>query len=111
MEIKVSTPLLDLEGQSLLHPETRQPWTVGFILITVALGAPPQGSTYTETESVARYLMAMDIRDALKKGDGATVDVPPEMLIKLKADVVRSFGPIIAGQMSPLLNGSPSRLN
>jgi len=111
MEIKVGAHLLDLEGDPLLHPETKQPWTVGMVLITVSLGTPPQGQTYTESESVSRYMTAMDIRDALKKGNGQVVDIPPDMLVKLKADVVRSFGPIVAGQMTPLLNGSPGRPN
>lgn len=111
MEINVSQPLLDLEGDPLRHPDTKEPWTVGMVLITVSLGTPPQGTTYTETESTARYMTALDIRDAIKKGNGSTVDIPIEMASKLKADIVRSFGPIVAGQMSPLLNGSPGRPN
>ena len=108
MEIKVGTPLLDLEGNALKHPETQQPWTVGLVLTTVALSAPAPGQAYNEMEQTARYLAAMDIRDAQRLViDGmpdSTVEISNEMLGKLKADIMRMFGPIIAGQMAALLS-------
>jgi len=111
MEIKVGTKLLDLEGGDLKHPETQQPWTVGLVLTTVALGAPAPGTSYNEMEQTARYIIAIDVRDALRLvRDGmedSAVDIPNDMLTKLKLDIMRTFGPIIAGQMVPLLNMRP----
>jgi len=108
MEIRVGTVLVDFDGHALRHPDTGQLWTVGSVLYTVALGSPPPGTTYTKDESVGRYMVGKTIYDALKHIEGTgdvnwTVDLAPEIVDKLKADIVRSFGPIVVGQIDPLL--------
>jgi hypothetical protein len=103
MEIKVSKVLKDFDGNPLLHPESKEPWTVGLVLFTMALGAPPPGTSYTEAEQKDRFKTARDIHAAL--AEKRLVEISLEMLVTLKADIIRSFGPIVVGQIMPLIGG------
>ena len=112
MEINAHTLLLDLNRRPLTHPESGEPWSVGLVLSTVALGAPPKDVVYTEAEHKVRYKIAVDIRDAMEQDpETAMINLTPEMIVMLKADIMRSFGPIVGGQIAPILNGETTRLN
>lgn len=115
MNINIARTLINLDGTPLLvdpaaREENRQIWTVGSVFITCLLSAPPAGQTYAPADSVSRYQLALDIQNMLSlirdgiEGD-EEVAVTVEMAVKLKADIARMFGPLVGGQVIPLLDG------
>lgn len=112
MRIDVTIELKDFTG-SLLR-EGDKVWTVGEVLKAASMCAPINSNQapYSSDEQIKRYQFAFSIHNAEDRARGGrldeesiTVEVTAEMAAKLKIDIARLFGPIIAGQVLPLLDG------
>lgn len=108
MKIDVSKKILGLSGEDIPSSADKPdapPLTLAIVFTNALLAAPPQqGIPYAPEQTVARYGLALTIRDALKD-DEPEIDITADMAVLLKADVNRCYGPIVAGQVLPLLDG------
>lgn len=115
MNINIARTLSNLDGTPLLvdsnaPADAQQIWTVGAVFITCLLSAPIPNQPYPPADNVARYQLALEIQNMLSlirdgiEGD-EEVAVTAEIAVKLKLDIARLFGPLVAGQVIPLLDG------
>lgn len=107
MKLKVNTVLRDIAGEALKvgTPEKSEDMTLAHILIQIALQAPPPGSKgYTPEEQVQRYHLALDSHKA-KEVEPHEIEVNVKVAAQLREDIARSYGPIVAGQVLPMLDG------
>ncbi len=98
MKINIKLVLCDLDNVAL-KDETGKPLTLGHVLNVCALSAPSIGQTYTQDIQVKRYQLAI----SLSKEDEVDIDAATAAI--LKEDVARLYGPIVAGQVLPMLDG------
>lgn len=108
----VNKPLLSLEGKPLKqgqtaeeqkHPDAKD-LTAFFILLNTAL-LPATTRQYMAPEQAARYELSLKLyraMDAQEKGesfDVQPVDIESKLVAALQEDIVRIYGPLVAGQM------------
>ena len=113
MKINIRTMIKDLKGENISNggtgpapPAGWPPLTYGDVFQQVLLSASyPQGSSYTPEQSVARYVLAIAVEKAKSPDQDGEIEVSAEMAAILKVDVARSYGPIVAGQILPALDG------
>lgn len=102
-----NTYLYELDGTTTLNVQDRQnaeafhPLTVAQVIIQAALGVVP-GQTMPTDKSVARYELSKAAWATAIDGD---FDVPDHLIQDLQKDLVRGFGPMVVGQVAPLLSG------
>lgn len=103
MKINVLTEIKDLRGEALKDGDTAI--TMGSVLVGAYLAAPanPAMQPYSPDEQVKRYQGALAVENA--KGSDGEVEIVAEIATKLKSDISRLYGPIVAGQALPLLDG------
>lgn len=108
MKLK-NIPLLDLDGQ--LIPErdgmdrvqaNAQPTTVAKCLRLILLQPAPQGESYTPETATERFLAAIVCH---RTPDGGEFEIDDKVAKRLRGDCVRTFAPIISGQLALILNG------
>jgi hypothetical protein len=105
MKLNVKKILIDLNGDALGGDS---PMSLADVLTTALLSAPhPQGSVYPADQTVKRYDLALAINTARKAimFDQAEVEITADIAALLKADINRLYGPIVAGQVLPMLDG------
>lgn len=112
MQINVATPLYDYDGVQITekgnaaNPEaTPTPYTVAVVLVIAATCAPPAGKIYERQEQIDRYQLGGRIRAAAAHPSNTNLDLTASESVMLQNDICRLFGPILAGQVLPLLDG------
>jgi hypothetical protein len=96
-------PLVDLAGKSIMSGDV--PMTVANVLVNCALAPTANGQPRPQTEVASRYDLALRLNGL---AEGEQIDIAPEMIVKLKEDMLRIYATIIAGQMLPILDGHAS---
>lgn len=108
MKIK-NKVLTGLDGEALrvqnnpgIPPSADAPeLTVAKVLINAAL-TPAQNKPYTAPQNVDRYGVALQL-NKLPVDD--EIEISVDLIAELKGDVIRLYGPLVAGQMVGILNG------
>lgn len=112
MRLNVNLELKNLDGTTLKEGDNKI-WTVGEVLKMASLCSPANSQNpYSSDEQVMRFQFAFAVytaETAFKNGfleeNNITVDVTAELAAKLKTDIARLFGPLVGGQIIPLLDG------
>ncbi len=99
MYVKNKT-LVDLKGQPIMSGDV--PMTVAVVLVNCALSPTPNGQPRAATDVASRYDLAIRLNNL---AEDEQIDIPTDMLAKLKEDMLRVYATIIAGQMLPILDG------
>lgn len=97
----VNRELFDLNGNPIKSGDIDM--TVAVVLVNCALAPTPDGKSRSESDVASRWELALRVN---KTAVGESFDVAPELIVKLKEDVLRVYTTIIAGQMLPILNGN-----
>lgn len=112
MQVNVATPLYDYDGVQITekgnaaNPDaTVTPYTVAVVLVVAATCAPPAGKIYTKQEQIDRYQLGGRVRAAAAHPSNNYIDLTASESVMLQDDITRLFGPILAGQVLPLLDG------
>lgn len=107
MQIDVNATINDFDGNPFpLNPNEpdKAPMRLADVL-TTALMAPahPPGSSYPAAQAIKRYDMALAVHRS--RVSGITIDIDAEMAALLKNDIARLYGPMVVGQVLPILDG------
>lgn len=110
MKINVRTIFKDMKGNDILSQLQGNgapiPLTFAEVLQQTLLAqAHPPGSTYTPDQSVKRYLLATEIEKATSPDSSGEIEIDASMASTLQNDIPRHWGPIVAGQIVPALDG------
>ena len=76
--------------------------TVAKVLERAALQPPAQGQSFTDKQNADRYAAAVYLH---KVEDYVPFELELDLVTQLKAVVMRSYAPLVAGQMVPILEG------
>lgn len=111
MKIDVAKTLNDIDGVAIPRmdvnniPIAGTAMTVGDVLINAALCAPyPPGSERPAQQSCDRYALALNVRKG-KDFPVYDVEIDAAMAASLKTDINRLYGPLVSGQILPMLDG------
>lgn len=123
MKINIMLPIKNLKGDQF-PVDPNLPNGIKMVLADVLTNALlaqsyPPGSSYPAGESVKRYSLSLAIYRAQtnapvlvsdepgERQSGITeVDIDSTMAAALKTDIERMYGPIVAGQVLPILDGN-----
>jgi len=98
--------LVGLDGVALKNNEpgrTEEDLTVAKVLVNCCLTPPAAGAQpYSGAKTIARYEGAVRLSRAAADED---VELPLDLVVDLKNDVLRLYAPIIGGQLLPILEG------
>jgi hypothetical protein len=99
----VNKLLLDLTGAPIKAGDIDL--SIATVLVNCALAPTANGQPRPASEVAGRYDLAVSLH-RLKIDE--SIDISPEMLVKLKEDMLRVYATIVAGQMLPVLDGTVS---
>ena len=106
----INSAYRDLDGNPVRIPpqpglapaESDPELTVAKSLVQAAL-ASPVGAPYSAEKSAGRFVLALELHKAKLDEE---IEVPSDLIADLKADILRLYAPIVAGQFVTLLDGA-----
>lgn len=100
----VNKSLVGLDGTEVLKQADGNDLNVAAALIQCALTPAEQGKTpYTREQATERRQVAVDLYNAV---DGQSIDVSIDLVVALRNDLLRLYGPLVSGQMMAMLEGN-----
>jgi hypothetical protein len=119
VKINVNQAVTQLGGEPLMTEErgikngkdtvVLRPVTIGMVFQNACMAHPTPGSSYPADENIMRYSVAIEIERALKDhkpgDDIVEIEFDAKTAALLQREIARSYPPLVAGQVIPLLDG------
>ena len=96
------TPIRDQVSPGVPAKDTDPILTVAKVLERAALQPPQQGQPFTDKQNADRYAAAVYLH---KIEEYVPFELELDLVTQLKAGVMRSYAPLVAGQMVSILEG------
>ena len=100
MKLNITIPITNLDGTTLLDPESKQAITLKTVLINSLLGTYPDETELTGVDKLTRYELSKTIYEA-----NSTCDITTDNIVLIKKLIGKAYATLVVGQVFNILEG------